>query len=177
MNPDKEIRADAKLKNLSGEVLDTLWRLRYPEEGGEKWTLERIAAALPELCGFTASLSSVSEFYAWLRLKRRMEGAAAKAQQTRLQLAKDPEFTPEAIERVADTVFASEALDDGDIKAYVAIARLRLTKEKHELERQKLQAAAKGKIEAGLDALYQEIRGNARAEAKFKELQEVVAKA
>jgi len=123
---DKEIRADAKLKNLPAEALEELWRFRNPEEGGEKMTLEAIAVEVPLRFGFTCSLSSLSEFYKWLRMKRRMDSAAERAEQARLELAKDPSITPEDIERVAQTVFTAETLEAGNVKGYVALAKLRL---------------------------------------------------
>jgi len=177
MSQDKEIRSDAKLKNLSAEALEDLWRFRNPEEGGEKLTLEAIAVEIPLRWGFTVSLSTLSEFYSWLRLKRRMDSAAERAQQARLELAKDPSITPEDLERVAQTVFTAESIEAGNIKGYVSLAKLRLQAEKHELERAKLEAADKSKIEAGLDALFAEIQGNPRALKLFAELKEVVSKA
>ena len=70
---DKEIRADAKLKNLPAQALEDLWLMRNPGEDGEKLTLEAITVAIPGLYGFSCSLSSVSEFFKWLRLKRRRQ--------------------------------------------------------------------------------------------------------
>jgi len=177
MSQDKEIRSDAKLKNLPAEALEDLWRFRNPEEGGEKLTLEAIAVEIPLRYGFTVSLSTLSEFYAWLRLKRRMDAARERADQAKAELAKDPNVTLEELERVAQTVFTAEAIEAKDINGYVSLAKLRLQSEKHDLERAKLAAAAKTKIEQGLDALFEEIQGNPRALKLFAELKEAVAKA
>ena len=130
MDAPKEIRADAKLKNLPEAALEELWRYRNPEEGGEKMTLEAIAVEVPLRWGFTVSLSTLSEFYCWLRLKRRMDAAAERAAQTKLELAKDPSFSSEEIERVAQTVFTAETLETGDVKGFVALAKLRLNARK-----------------------------------------------
>ena len=65
---DKEIRADAKLKNLPAEAHEELWRFRNPEEGGEKLTLDAIAVEVPLRYGFPVAVSTLSEFYRWLRL-------------------------------------------------------------------------------------------------------------
>jgi hypothetical protein len=123
---DKEIRADAKLKNLPGEALEDLWLMRNPGEDGEKLTLEAIAVEVPLRYGFTCSVSSLSEFYKWLRMKKRLDGAQRRAMQTRLELAKDPNMTPEDLERAAQMVFTAETLEDGNVKGYVALAKLRL---------------------------------------------------
>jgi hypothetical protein len=126
MEDNKEIRADAKLKNLPAEALEELWLMRNPGEDGEKLTLEAIAVEVPLRYGFTCSVSSLSEFYKWLRLRKRIEGARLRAEQTKWELAKDPSMTPEDLERAAQTVFTAETLEAGDVKGYVALAKLRL---------------------------------------------------
>ena len=123
---DKEIRADAKLKNLPPEILEELWRYRNPEEDGRKLTFVEVLAVLLEKHGIASSLGALSEFYSWLRLKRRIEGAAERATQVRMELAKDSTINPDDLERIAQTVFTAESLEGGDIKSYVALASLRL---------------------------------------------------
>jgi hypothetical protein len=66
---------------------------------------------------------------------------------------------------------------DGDPKTFFLMAKIGLQREQQSLDREKLNAATKGKIEAGLDALGEEIKGNPRAEKLFAELKEVVSKA
>lgn len=138
METDKEIRADAKLKNLHAEALEDLWRFRNPEEGGEKLTLEAVAVQVEELYGFSVSLSSLSEFYKWLRLKKRMESAAERSSQARLALASDPGMTPEILARVGQMVFTAETIEDGNVKAYVELVKLQLQAGKQEMELRKL---------------------------------------
>ena len=123
---DKEIRADAKLKNLPPEILEDLWRYRNPEENGQKLTLEAILAELKIRYGITSSMGALSEFYAWLRMERRMAAARARAEQARLLLAQDPSATPEAIAHVGHLTFTSEMVQDGNVKAFVALEKLRL---------------------------------------------------
>jgi len=170
MAPDKEIRADAKLKNLPEADLEVLWSFRNPDPGGKKITFSKIRVEIPLRYGITVSQSTLSEFYAWLRLKKRLERAESVAQQARDELAKDPEISTAALDRFADKVFTTEALDTNNVKGYVAIAKLRLARDKQAFDREKLSALVKSKIEAGLDALFVEIKGNARAEALFLQL-------
>jgi uncharacterized membrane protein len=106
-----------------------------------------------------------------------MELAAQRANQTSIELAKNSDMTPEDIERVAQTVFTAESLQAGDVAAYVSLAKLRLASSKQAIEREKITAAAKSKIEAGLEALLAEIQGNPKAVKLFTELKEVVSKA
>jgi hypothetical protein len=157
---DKEIRADAKLKNLPPDALEELWLLRNPGEDGEKLTLEAVAVWVPERFGFSCSVSSLSEFYKWLRLKRRMEAATRRAEQARLSLASDPNMTPADLARIGQMVFTAETIEDGNIKAYVELVKLQLQAANQEIELRKLKIVeAKA---ARLDAL----------EAKAKELKQ-----
>ena len=123
---DKEPRMDAKLKNLPPEALEELWRFRNPEEGGTRLSYEEILVEIPLRYGVTSSLGALSEFYSWLRLNRRMESARTRAEQVRIELAKDGSLSPEDLERVAQTVFTSEVLEAGNVKAFVSLAKLRL---------------------------------------------------
>ena len=104
-----------------------------------------------ELFGFSCSLSSLSEFYKWLRLKRRMESAAERSSQARLALASDPGMTPELLARVGQMVFTAETIEDGNVKAYVELVKLQLQAAKQEMELRKLKILESKA--AALDAL------------------------
>ena len=135
---DKEIRADAKLKNLPPEMLETLWRLRNPEEDGKKLTFVEVLAWLKEEQGIESSMGALSEFYSWLRLKLRIESAAQRANQVRMQLAKDSSITPDDLERIAQTVFTAETIEGGDVEAFVKLATLNLNKRRVDQDERKL---------------------------------------
>lgn len=135
---DKEIRADAKLKNLPLEMLETLWRLRNPEEDGKKLTFVEVLAWLKEQHGIESSMGALSEFYSWLRLKRRIESAAERANQVRMDLAKDSSITPDDLERIAQTVFTAETIEGGDVEAFVKLATLNLNKRRVDQDERKL---------------------------------------
>lgn len=135
MSGDKEIRSDAKLKNLPPAVLDELWRMRHPveeqadaEEGEEPKVFKyvEILVWLKETHGVDSSLGALSGFYAWLRMERRFRRAEEVADQVRQELAKGNTYTAEDIEREAQRVFTAEALEYGDVKAFVALSKLRL---------------------------------------------------
>lgn len=121
---DKEIRADAKLKNLHAEALEDLWRFRNPEEGGEKLTLEAIAVEVPLRYGFTVSLSTLSEFYAWLRVERRLSSRAALADQLKLELAKDPDLTEDQIQRAGQRLFIAESIIEKDARVFADLVKI-----------------------------------------------------
>lgn len=138
MMDTKSTRADAKLKNLPAEALETLWRFRHPEEGGTALTYEAILVELPKLFGITSSMGALSDFYAWLRMQRRIEAAKDRAAQVRMELAKDASITPDDLERVAQTVFTAETIEGGDIKSFVALATLRLNRQRVDQDERKL---------------------------------------
>jgi len=122
----KDTRADAKLKNLSEEDLEFLWIMRNPSDDGDKVKLEDVRVYCQNELGVTVSLSTLHEFYSWLSLKKRMEAAQARAEQTRMEMLKDSTISAADVERVAQAVFTAESLDAGNVAAYVALAKLRL---------------------------------------------------
>lgn len=187
----KTVRADAKLQNLPPEAHDELWSLRHPEEeGGRVWTITDVAAWVPGRFGFSAGKSAVAEFYQWLDLKRRMDGRAALADQLKLALAANPKFSADQIKEAGQKLFMAEGLLERQPKVFGAMVEsvqndtrlaqnkelIRLKQEAGKREETKLSLASKSKIEAGLDALFAEIKGNAAAEKAFAALQEVIAK-
>jgi hypothetical protein len=135
---DKEIRSDAKLKNLPQDVQEDLWRMRNPEEGGEKVKFEDILVWLKSTHGMSSSLGALSEFYSWQRLRKRMDRAKSRSEQVRDELSADPSLTAEDLERAAQFTFTSEAMEGGNVKSYVMLARLRLQAVKLEQEGRKL---------------------------------------
>jgi hypothetical protein len=135
---EKEIRQDAKLKSLSDEAHEALWMMRHPGEDGEKLTLEAIAVEVPLRWGVTTSVSALSEFYKWLRMKKRMQAATLRAEQARFALASDPTMTPADLSRIGQMVFTAETIEDGNVKAYVELVKLQLQAAKQDLELRKL---------------------------------------
>lgn len=150
---DKEVRADAKLKNLPSEVLDELWRYRNPEEDGEKLTLEAVLVELKNQHGIEVSISTLSAFYKWLRFKRRMESGRRITDQVMEQMRRDPSMTLEQMHDAAQFVFANATLDEDDPKTYIALAKLRLDAEKVKNDQRRIKllednaASAKAKLE------------------------------
>lgn len=158
---DKEIRSDAKLKNLPQEVQEDLWRMRNPEEGGEKVKFEDILVWLKSTHGMSSSLGALSEFYSWQRLRKRMDRAKSRSEQVRDELSADPSLTAEDLERAAQFTFTSEAMEGGNVKSYVALARLRLQARKLDQDDRRLQmleAAEKRRVDA--EAAIQAIQGD-----------------
>jgi len=117
-------RADAKLQNLPEEALQDLWRFRHPEEGGEKLTLEAIAAEVPRLYGFSVALSSLSNFYRWLEVKRRLDERSSLATQLKLDLAKDPEVSEAQIVAAGQRLFMAEGILEKDSKVFFDMVKI-----------------------------------------------------
>jgi hypothetical protein len=174
----KEPRADSKLKRRPPEEQDAWWELRNPTEPDTKpWTLEALAVHIQEELGIDVSLRAVSEWQSWYATQRRLERAAERAEQVKLELAKDPRLTPQDLARAGQVVFMNEAMETGNVKAYVQLAKLQLASDRQALERDKLSIASKSKLEAGLDALAAELKGNPRAAKIFADLKTELSKA
>ena len=131
----KKPRADSKLKNLAQADQETLWLLMHPTDSTvPAYTLEAAAVHCQEELALSVSVSTLSEWHAWYALAQRMEAAAQRANQTAIELARNSDLTPADIERVAQTVFTAETLETGNVKGYVALAKLRLEFQKLELK-------------------------------------------
>jgi len=138
-NPDRQPRADAKLKNLPDEAQEALWEYLHPSDPDERRrTLLEAQSEVPLRHGFTVSLGSLSEWRSWWAMRRRINAARERADQTRLELLKDATLRPEEIEQIAQTIFTAETLEAGNVKAFVALAQLRLKGQQLELDRAKL---------------------------------------
>lgn len=124
MKATKLIRADAKLQNLPAEALQDLWRFRHPEEGGEPMTLEAICAELPNLFGFSVALSTLSAFYSWLTVKRRLDARNALADQLKMELAKNPEVSEDQIRRAGQRLFMAEGILEKDAKVFAEMVKI-----------------------------------------------------
>lgn len=138
MSAEKEIRADAKLKNLPPEDLDLLWEFRNPGPGGKKLTFSKIRVEIPLRFGFSVSQSTLSDFYAWLRLKRQWDRAVATAEQARIEMAKDASYSDADLDKFAERVLKAEAMEQGNAKAYVAIAKVQMTRSKLSLDERRV---------------------------------------
>ena len=139
MAEDKKPRADAKLKNLPDADQEALWGWMHPQDPDAKvMTLEEAQGEIPLRWGFTVSLGSLSEWRSWYALRRRINAARERAEQTRLELLKDATLRPEEIEQIAQTIFTAETLEAGNVKGFVALAKLRLQSQQLDLDRAKL---------------------------------------
>jgi len=159
MKPDKKPRADSKLKNLPAEDQEAIWTLMHPtDKDTPAMTLEAVAVAVRDSYQISVGLSTLSEWHSWFALERRMLNARNRANQTAVELAKNSDMSPADIERVAQTVFTAETLEGGNIKAFVALAKLGLDRTKLE--------QAEAKIDLARKALAHDARRLALLEAK-----------
>lgn len=177
MDDPNDTRADAKLRDLPKADLLFLWSCRNPAPGEKRITFSRIRAEILPRYGTTMSGSTLSDFYAWLKVWKRWQDATDFAQQARMELAKDPLVSDEELDRFSDRVMKAEVAVNKDVKGYVAIRKLGLAEKQAAFNRDKLTAASKSEIEKGLDALLAEIQGNPKALAAFQVIQKEVSKA
>jgi hypothetical protein len=149
MAEEKKPRADAKLKNLPDTDQEALWGWLHPQDPDAKvMTLEEAQGEVPLRWGFTVSLSVLSEWRSWYALRRRINAARERADQTRLELLKDATLRPEEIEQIAQTIFTAETLEAGNVKGFVALAKLRLQSQKVDLDRRRITLLEESAAEA-----------------------------
>lgn len=164
---DKEIRADAKLLNLSLEMQDILWRYRNPEDDGEKLSLDAVLVVLKQEHGIEVSISTLSYFYKRLRFKRGIAAAKERAEQARLELAQSGELDIDAIEQVAQGVFTAQMTDDGNVKAFLALREIKLL-ERQVADKEKRTALDERKMKL----LEDKARAFDQAQDKIKQLRD-----
>lgn len=163
MKNSKKPRADSKLKNLPDHIQEGFWLLLHPTDATVKaYTLEDLGGEIHDQHQLSISVSTVSEWHSWYALKRRMDAASERANQTAIELAKNSDLTPEDIERVAQTVFTAETLEAGNVKGYVALAKLRLASRAldHDARKLALLEAAAKEAKARLVALTTAAKSN-----------------
>lgn len=184
-------RADAKLKNMPREALEELWALRHPPDAETKaLTLAAIAVMLPDAYGVSIGKSALAEFYQWLEVERRMWARERLIDQIKEVIAKDESLSPEQVRKAGQRLFMADGILERDVSKFATAAglegddyragqkdrELAAREEANRIARERLHAATRSKIDAGLDALFEEIKGNARAVGLFQEIKSLVRK-
>lgn len=173
MKEPKKPRADSKLKNLPELIQEGFWVLLHPSDPETKaYTLEDLGGEIFDKHGISVGLATLSEWRSWYSLKRRMENAAQRADQARLELAKSGEYSPEDIERVAQTVFTAETLSAGDVEGYVRLAKLGLARRALDQDERKLKILEAKAAQA--DAAKEVLGGKLSAEEQNRRLREIL---
>jgi hypothetical protein len=136
-------RSDSKLKGLPEDRQEQIvaWACTPKTEehpGGLAYAQDQLAAG-----GLKVSQATLSEFVSWWRLQQRFSRAAARASQVAdLIASRNPEFTPQQVRELAQSVFTMEALDSGDAETFVRLENLKLSQDsartRAEIEREKL---------------------------------------
>lgn len=180
-------RSDAKLKNLPEAVRDELYaKLSEPQDDrvcaeyplGRPWTLDEGRDWLLRTHQVQAGLTAISDWRTWERVRRDIRQTDAEVSELEAWLMNRlPGMTTAEVMDVGNLLFIHRATKDGDFKTFKGAADLILRRDAATRDLEKLRAADKSRIDAGLDALFQEIQGNAKAEALFKELKAAVEEA
>lgn len=174
MDEDKKPRSDSKLDGLSSSQRAELIRL-LADGCSYKQALEWLEAE----CMVTVSLSALTPFYkrhVVPLLKERRDYAAAQAEAIVAQVGAI-DWDVASRERLRQLAFRELNREDADVDTVEKLANLMLKSSQQEIERERLMSNLKSKIDAGLDALFAEIKGNPKAEKLFAELKAAVAKA
>ena len=139
--------------------------------------------------GLKTSRSALGKWLARWKLRQRFRAAESNANEYRDWLAKSfPRLSQRELDRRAGLIFQLEAVESGDARTYLAFAtsRHRAKMDKARLDqreramthdREKWLAAQRTKIEAGLDALYLEVKDNAQARELFQKFKAVATTA
>lgn len=127
MDTEPSARADAKLQTLAEQdeqFAEDMWRFRNPEKGGKKLTYAAILLEVPLRCGFTVSLSTLHNFYRWLKVHRDFQEKRRDIAQLKLELAKDPDISEEQIEKAGRVMFMADGLITKNPKVFAAMVQI-----------------------------------------------------
>jgi len=140
MNPHDEPRQDATLKNLPDEAQEELWQLHKPDDPqADPMPLEEMLGEIPLRHGFTVGKTTFYDWRSWYAVRRRLRAARERARQAELAAAQDGTLDPDAIARVGQYAFTAEAVDGENVKAFVALEKLRLRQKMADLDERRLE--------------------------------------
>lgn len=173
MPEERKPRSDSKIFAIGQEAVA---ELRDGLLSG--WSQRDALAWLAKEHKVKSSGPAITEF--WKRhcqpvVSERRRFAAAKAEAFGDRIS-GRDFTPVIVERFKQTLF--EMLDNPAVDMELASELLDkvLKADKQDTDRAKLQAGLKSATEKGLEALFAEVKGNRKAEALVRELQETIKK-
>jgi len=158
------------------------------EEYAKTHTLNETVAWLSK-SGWHTSSGSLSRWLCHRIWQQCFKAAESSAEVYRDWLAKSfPKLSERELDRRASLMFQFKAMKSGDAKTYLALAtaRHKTRMDKARLDqreramaqaREKWLAAQKTKIEAGLDALFLEVKDNPEARELFQKFKTVVTQA
>lgn len=179
-------RADAKLKTLPEEIQAELWRLittpvdskgrACPPADGSPMTAAEALAWLLDTHDVDSSSGAFSEWRRWYPLQQRISSAQLTVQQAMSERKRlDPSISADELMEFGQMVFSMEALNERDAKSFARFADIAERRAGRLQEAEKFKASQKTKIEEGLDALAEKIKGNEEALALYSQIKEVLA--
>lgn len=160
MNPDRKVRADAKLKLLPQAAQDKLDDFLL-QPGN---TLAMARDYVRREWDITVSINTLSEWLAWYQARRVAAMRAAKIDGwIACEKLEHPELSDEELFRRGQRKFSMMAIAEELPDEWAKVQALGLEREKHA---EKLKTSR----ERAMDALASEVKGNAAAEAAFATL-------
>jgi hypothetical protein len=171
----KKPRSDAKLKTLHPAAQKRLWD--FLQEAGNSYDPQGIAFVKKEF-GLSTSEGALSGWWEWYPLARELSETGSLLDDLKIYLKENPDIDldSEQLSKAGQVIMEKRALKAADPKHFIAMRRLRLSERNLDLEMQKYRNSLETKIEAGLNALHTEIRGNAEAEQLFTRIRAIVRK-
>lgn len=168
----KKPRSDSKLDSLPDHQWAELCELLV---AGEKY--EAALAWLFDECGVSSSYAALSGFYKrhCVPILKERRSFAAMTAESLIADAGLTDWDAAILEKFKQKSFELMTLQGADPKDVSEMLKLFLKSQDQELNRRRFQDALTSKLEAGLDQLYEEIKGNDVAEKIFAELKKVLS--
>ena len=167
----KKPRGEAILKNLPDQLQEKLWQV------ARRTTYPKALAWLKDAHGISVSEGTLSKFFLWYPRNATLRMAADVSTQLEQALKNLPglRITADQAREVAQVNFELQASQNRDPELFAALRKGELEAKRLELEREKHEWAKKSSVEKGLDALHEEIKGNAEALRLFELMKAAMA--
>lgn len=163
----------------AGEAMEAVYRVMgWLSSSRQKDVIEMVKDAY----GIETSSAALSGFYSrlrpsWAGERMRRSARAATDLANIMTPEEEAEIKSQFWRDLRQAAFELMTNPNPDPKDYVDLGTLLLKKDAQEMDREKFAAAMKSKIELGLDALAETIKGNKEAERLYREFRKVVSEA
>lgn len=167
-----KVKSNAKLKVLPDDAQDQLHEFMRDHSVKDGVVFCR------DSLGVETSAGALSDWWGWYERRVTLQDAAEITNEIKAAIKSIPELDieDETINRYRQKHFEILAMKSNDPKLFASMRRLRISERNADMELNKFKQTMKSDMEKGLEALFQEIRGNPEAEELFGRLKAVVMK-
>jgi hypothetical protein len=165
---DKKPRGDSPLNRLGPD------RQQAIADFADTHTLDETVKWLRD-DGFSTSRTALSDWLSAWRLGAQLRRNESTVE-TVLREIKNPDWTPDQVQRAGQAFFSALALDQQDPKGWFLTQQLALKKEQLAFDQARFKEGLRTKLQAGLDAVAEAFKDNVPAMELYRQARAMVNK-